>query len=394
MKTKLLFTCMLIAMLVAFTAGCAPAAATQAPSASTQAPASSDNKTIKIGVLAPITGPIAAYGTDQVNGVKMAVEEINAAGGILGRQLEIQVEDDEKKPELAASLTQKLIDAGVDVIIGGMSSSSTMAGGPIAERAKVLMISPWSTNPKAAEGDWVFRACYSDEFQGKIQAQYMVQKMGCKRPAQLLDVGDDGSKGQGEVVAKTLQELGVPLIASESFTTGDKDFKAQLTKIKALNPDCLDTPNYYGENALIRVQMKQLGMDIPQIGGDGSDAPEFFTIAGEAANGFLITTHYAPDDPRQTVQDFRKKWEAKYGDAPRSTAALSYDAVYLYKLAVEKANSLDKETVREALAGLKDVTTLVTAPTFSMDATGTGIKSLTVVKAEGGKWVFDSVVNP
>jgi branched-chain amino acid transport system substrate-binding protein len=379
MKPKFLFTLLLVATIVLMAAACKPKA---------------EEKPLKIGVLSPLSGPIAAYGQDQVNGVNMAVEEINAAGGLLGRKLIVQVEDDEKKPELAASLTQKLINDGVDVIIGGMSSSSTMAGGPIANRAEVIMISPWSTNPKAAEGDWVFRACFSDEFQGKIMANYMVKNLGCKRPAMLLDVGDEGSKGQGTVVDKTLKELGVPLITIESYTSGDKDFRAQLTKIKGLNPDCLVTPNYYGEDALIRVQMKELGLDIPTIGGDGNDAPEFFTIAGEAANGFLMTTHYAPDDPRPVVQEFRKKYEAKFGEVPRSTAALSYDAVMLYKMAVEKAGTTDKYKVREALAGLKDVTTLVTAPTFSMDPTGTGIKALAVVKAIGGNWVFEAVVNP
>jgi branched-chain amino acid transport system substrate-binding protein len=324
----------------------------------------------------------------------MAIDEINAAGGLLGRQLTMQVEDDEKKPELAASLTQKLINDGVDVIIGGMSSSSTMAGGPIADRAKMLMISPWSTNPLAAEGDWVFRACFSDEFQGRIEATYAVEELGCKRPAMLLDVGDDGSKGQGEVVEATLIELGVPLIAIENYTSGDRDFRAQLTKIKGLNPDCLITPNYYGEDALIRVQMKELGMDLPMVGGDGNDAAEFFEIAGEAANGFRMTTHYAPDDPRPAVQDFRKKYEERFGEAPRSTAALSYDAVMLYKIAVEKAGTFDDEKVREALASLQNITTLITAPTFSMDETGTGIKAVTVVRAENGNWVFDAVVNP
>jgi len=210
----------------------------------------------------------------------------------------------------------------------------------------------------------------------------------------LLDVGDDGSKGQGEVVEKTLKEMGVPLITIENYTTGDKDFKAQLTKIKGLNPDCLITPNYYGEDALIRVQMKELGMDLPMVGGDGNDAPEFFTIAGDAANGFMMTSHYAPDDPRPAVQAFRKKYEAKFNVVPRSTAALAYDAMMLYKIAVEKAGTFDKEKIREAMAGLKDITSLITAPTFSMDATGTGIKALTIVKAENGNWVFQAVVNP
>lgn len=381
MKGKYLFALLVVLTLLMNMVACAPAAA-------------EEDTPIKIGVLAPLTGPIAAYGQDQVNGVTMAVDEINAAGGLLGRQLVIQVEDDEKKPELAASLTQKLINDGVDVIIGGLSSSSTMAGGPIADRAKILMISPWSTNPLAAEGDWVFRACFSDEFQGRIEAKYAAETLGCKAPAMLLDVGDDGSKGQGEVIEATLIELGVPLITIENFSTGDRDFRAQLTKIKGLNPDCLITPNYYGEDALIRVQMQELGMDLPMIGGDGNDAGEFFEIAGEAADGMRMTTHYAPDDPRQVVQDFRTRYEERFGEAPRSTAALSYDAVMLFKIAVETAGSFDDEAVRTAMAGLQNVTTLVTAPIFSMDATGTGIKALTIVRAENGAWVFDAVVNP
>jgi branched-chain amino acid transport system substrate-binding protein len=396
MKVKwsgLLTKLMIVALLAGLLTGFAPAA---------------EKTEIKIGVLCPLTGVISAYGQDQKQAVEMALEEINATGGVLGKKLVMQLEDDEKKPELAASMTQKLINDGVDVIIGGMSSSETMAGGPIADSKKVLMISPWSTNPLATTGKWVFRACFSDAFQGKIQANYMLMPkataaltdtsktgLGCKRPAQLLDVGDDGSKGQGEVVAKTLEAAGVPLIGTESYVTGDRDFKAQLTKLKALNPDCLDAPNYYGEQALTRVQMKELGIDIPMIGGDGTDSPDFFKIAGAAAKGMMITTHYSPEDPRPAVQQFRAKWKAKYNQDPASTAALSYDAVMLYKMAVEKAGSMDKQAIRDALAGLKDVTTLITAPTFTMDATGTGIKSLAVVEAgDDGNWHFKAVVNP
>jgi branched-chain amino acid transport system substrate-binding protein len=382
MKIKwsvLLVGLMIIAVVASTLAGCAPKAA----------------QVVKMGVLCPLTGPISAYGQEQKNATEMAAAEINAKGGILGRKITLLLEDDEKKPEIAASMTQKLINSNVDVIIGGMSSSETMAGGPIANAKQIIMISPWSTNPKAAEGDWVFRACFSDAFQGRIQAKFIAENVGSKRPAQLLDVGDDGSKGQGEVVAATLKELGVPLIASESYTGGDRDFKAQLTKIKALNPDSLDVPNYYGEVALIRVQMKELGFDVPTVGGDGVDSGDFFTIAGAAAAGMMITTHYSPEDPRPVVQAFRKNYEAKYGKTPESTAALSYDAVYLYKMAVEKANTWDKNKIREALAGLKNVTTLVTAPTFSMDETGTGIKSLAIVEAGAdGKWHFKAVVNP
>ena len=350
---------------------------------------------IKIGVLCPLTGKIAAIGEEQKNAVEMAIEEINAEGGILGATLTMQLEDDEMKPELAASMTQKLINDGVDVIIGGMSSSSTMAGGPIANSKEVLMISPWSTNPMAAEGDWVFRACFSDEFQGAIQAKYLAEGVGCKKPAQLLDVSDDGSKGQGEVVAATLEELGVPFVTIESYGAGDRDFKAQLTKIKSMEPDCLDTPNYYGEVALIRSQMKEIGLDIPHIGGDGVDHPDFFEIAGPDAEGMMITTHYSPEDPRPAVKAFRETYEEKYGAIPASTAALSYDAVMLYKMAAENAGSLDKYAIKDALAGLTGIDTLVTAPMFSMDETGTGIKSLAIVEGGAdGEWHFKDVVNP
>jgi branched-chain amino acid transport system substrate-binding protein len=184
-------------------------------------------------------------------------------------------------------------------------------------------------------------------------------------------------------------------VTVESYGAGDRDFKAQLTKIKSLEPDCLDTPNYYGEVALIRVQMKELGLDIPHIGGDGVDSSDFFAIAGDAAKGMMITTHYSPEDPRPVVQEFRAKYEEKYGKVPDSTAALSYDAVMLYKIAIEKANSFNKNDIREALAGLKDVTNLVTAPTFTMDDQGTGIKSLAIVEAgDDGAWHFKDVVNP
>ncbi|MGQ9627574.1 MAG: ABC transporter substrate-binding protein, partial [Anaerolineae bacterium] len=355
--------------------------------------AAAEAKPIKVGILCPLTGGIAALGEEQKNAVEMAVEEINAAGGLLGRKLITQLEDEEWKPELAASMTQKLINDGVDVIIGGMSSSATMSGGPIAEANEVLMISPWSTNPKAAEGDWIFRACFSDEFQGAIQAKFIIEKLKAKKIGQLLDVSDDGSKGQGEVVQKTVKELGGEIFV-ESYGKGDKDFRAQLTKLKGMNLDALDTPNYYGEVALIRVQMKELGFNIPTVGGDGVDHPDFFKIAGDAADGMMITTHYSPDDPRPAVQEFRKKYEAKYKATPASTAALSYDAVYLYKMAVEKAGTFDKYKIREALAGLKDVKTLVTAPNFTMDETGTGIKCLAIVEAKGGNWVFKDVVCP
>lgn len=350
---------------------------------------------IKMGVLAPLTGTIATFGQEQKNAVEMRVDEINAAGGIAGRKIKLFIEDDENKPEMSATATQKLINQGVTVIIGGMSSSCTMSAAPIAQRAKVIMISPWSTNPKAtAAGDYIFRACFSDEFQGAVQAKYAVEKLAAKKIAQLLDISNDGSKGQGEVFQKVAKQLGAEMVALESFSGGDKDFKAQLTKIKALNPDVLDLPNYYAEDALIIKQAKELGLNIPMIGGDGNDSPDLFTIGGPAIDGYVITNHYSADDPRPEVQEFRKKYQAKFGQVPGAGAALSYDAVTLYKMAVEKAGGFEQQKIRDALASLKDIKGLITAGNFSYDANRNGVKSAVILECKGGQFVFKDIVHP
>ncbi len=351
---------------------------------------------IRLGVLAPLTGTIATFGQEQLNATKMAVDAINAAGGILGKKIQIFVQDDENKPDQAAAATQKLInDNQVSVIIGGMSSSCTMAAAPIAQRAGVIMISPWSTNPKAtAAGDFIFRACFSDDFQGAVQANYAVKVLGKKRIAQLLDVSNDGSKGQGEVFQRTAKALGAQIVALESFGGGDRDFKSQLTKIKAVNPDLIDLPNYYAEDALIMSQAKELGINLPFIGGDGNDSPDLVKIGGDSVEGFYFTNHYSPEDPRKEVTAFRDKYQSQFKAIPGAGAALSYDAVLLYKMGAEKAKSLDSAKVRDSLKGLKNVTGLVTASSFSFDANRNGIKSAVILQVKGGKVIFKDTANP
>lgn len=353
-------------------------------------------KVIRMGVLAPMTGTIATFGQQQVNATKMRIEELNAAGGILGHKIELFIQDDENKPELAASGTQKLIqDNKVSVIIGGMSSSSTMAGAPIAQRAGVIMISPWSTNPKAtAAGDYIFRACFSDDFQGKVMANYCVKNLGLKKLGVIVDVGNDGSRGQGEVFVRTAKELGAEIVAQESFTTGDRDFKTQLTKVKAANPEIIVLPAYYAEAALIQKQAKELGIKVPFLGGDGWDSPDLVKIGGADVEGSMFTNHYSAEDPRPEVKEFREKYQKRFGEVPGAGAALSWDAVNLYKMGVEKAQSVDPKAVRDAMATLKDVKGLVTAATFSFDETRTGVKSAAILEVKNGQFVFKDIVNP
>jgi branched-chain amino acid transport system substrate-binding protein len=351
---------------------------------------------IRMGVLAPLTGNIATFGQEQLNATKMAVEEINAAGGILGRKIEIFAVDDENKPDQAAAATLKLInDNKVTVIIGGMSSSSTMAAAPIAQRAGVIMISPWSTNPKAtAAGDYIFRACFSDDFQGSVQAGYAVKVLGKKRIAQLLDVSNDGSKGQGEVFQKAAKALGAQLVAVESYSGGDRDFKSQLTKIKATNPDLIDLPNYYAEDALIMNQEKELGLNVPNIGGDGNDSPDLIKIGGRGVEGFYFTNHYSPDDPRPEVKKFRAEYQRRFKEIPGAGAALSYDAVMLYKRGAEAAKSADSAKVKDSLKKLKNITGLVTASSFTFDENRNGIKNAVILQVQNGKVVFKDSVKP
>ncbi|MFO7171947.1 MAG: ABC transporter substrate-binding protein [Bacillota bacterium] len=353
---------------------------------------------IKIGVSAPLTGEIAALGQSTRNAVEMAAEEVNAAGGIDvgGKKLKVRmiIEDDQNSPEQTASVFQKLIHQDqVVAFIGSQSSKATNAGAPIANDAKVPAISPWATNPMVTEGKpYMFRACFIDPFQGYVAAKFAREHLKAQRAAVLYDVASDYNKGLAEVFRKEFEKMGGTITAYETYTTGDKDFSAQLTKIKATNPDVLFLPNYFNEVPLQVQQARKLGLNVTFLGGDGWDSPKLVELGGADMEGTYFTNHYTPTADSPAVKEFVEKFKARYGQVPDAAAALTYDAARILFQAIERAGSLDRDQIRDAIAateGFQGVT-----GTITYAGKNDPVKPAVVLKVEGGQFKYETTVNP
>lgn len=308
------------------------------------------SNTIKLGSIGPLSGGVAVYGTEARNAIELAVEEINAAGGVNGQNFELISEDDEGNPEKSVSAYKKLVTKdGVKLIVGSLTSGCTLAITPLAQAQKVVLVAPAATNPAITDaGNYIFRACYTDSFQGTVGAKFAAENLGTKRAAVLYDIGNDYSVGLRDNFVKKFTDEGGEIVANESYTTGDKDFNAQLTKIKNANPDVVYLPDYYGTVALIAKQLRAQGIDTPIVGADGWDG--LFENAGdEVLNGFY-SNHYAVDSTEPAVQKYVNAFRAKYNKDPNSFAALGYDSVYMLKDAMEKAGTTtDVAAIRQAL---------------------------------------------
>ena len=252
-------------------------------------------ETFKVGVVGPRTGPVATYGLSVINAVTLAVEELNAAGGVLGRQIELIVEDNKADATETNNAFRKLISRDqVHAIIGAVVTANSIVGAQVAQMMKVPMITPTSTAEKVTqEGDYIFRSCLIDPVQGRIMANFAYNSLEVREIACLTAQSNDYSVGLEEVFTKTFEELGGKVVASESYSEGDQDFKAQLTKIRAKKPEAIYVPGYYTEAGLIARQMRQLGMDLPILGPDGFDSPKLFEIGGDAVFGSYFTNHYS-----------------------------------------------------------------------------------------------------
>ncbi|MDQ3174220.1 MAG: ABC transporter substrate-binding protein, partial [Acidobacteriota bacterium] len=254
-----------------------------------------DRSTIKIGYFGDLSGPTIDFGQSAQNGALMVAEEINQAGGINGRKIDIVIEDDQGSPELAATVVNKLTrqDKVIALIAGGASGSS-LAAGPNAQSAKVPMISPSSTNPAVTQiGDYIFRACFIDPFQGEVMAKFSYYSLQAKTAAIMLDFNSPYSRDLTEFFELSFTKLGGQVISKQSYTQGDSDFKGQLSSISAAKPDVIYLPGYYGDIAVIAKQARQLGITQPLLGGDGWDAPELWQLAGDSINGSYISNHYS-----------------------------------------------------------------------------------------------------
>jgi branched-chain amino acid transport system substrate-binding protein len=312
--------------------------------------------TIKVGMYVDLSGATSSFGQSTKKGIELAVEEINAAGGVNGKKIQLLTEDDQGRPEQAKTVVQKLISQDkVQAVLGEVASTNSLAAAPVAQEAKIPMITPSSTNPKVTEvGDYIFRVCFLDDFQGSSIARFAYNNLNAKTAAIFGDVNSDYSKGLTEFFEKEFTSLGGKVIDKQAYTQNDTDFKGQLTNIRQKNPDVIYIPGYYGEVGIIAKQARELGMNMPLLGGDGWDSPKLWELGGDALKNSYITNHYSIDDPSPKVQNFVKAFKAKYnGETPDSLAALAYDSAYILADALKRAGSSDPKQLRDAIAATK-----------------------------------------
>lgn len=349
---------------------------------------------ILIGEYGSLTGGTATFGQSTHQGIMLATEEVNAAGGLLGRPVKVITEDDQSRPEEAKTAVLKLIKQNrVVAVLGEVASSRSLAAAPECQKSKIPMISSASTNPKVTEvGDYIFRTCFVDSFQGEGMAKFALEQLGLKKVAILTDVKNDYSVGLAEFFEKTFKAQGGEIVEKQSYSEGDIDFRAQLTAIKGKNPEGVFVPGYYTEVGLIARQARELGITGPLMGGDGWDSAKTVEIGGDAVNGCYYGNHYASDDPDPKIQAFIQKFKSKFGEVPDAMAVLGYDAASLLYDAIKRAGSADSSKIRDALAATKDFGGV--SGTLSMDENRNAKKKLVILKIEGGKVKFQAEVKP
>ena len=350
---------------------------------------------IKVGEFASLTGKEATFGQSSHKGTQLAIEELNAAGGVLGRKFELITEDTQSKQGESASVVRKLVSRDKCIaILGEVASGRSMEAAPICQNAKVPMISPSSTNPKVTEvGDFVFRVCFIDPFQGTVMALFAKNTLKAKNVAVLTDAAAPYSVGLATFFKEKFVADGGKISVEQKFSSGDKDFKAQLTAIKASNPEAIFAPCYYTEAGLITQQARQLGINLPIFGGDGWEAPELLTIGGKAMDGTFYSTHYSPEDKAEMVQTFVKKFKARWnGEVPDAMAALGYDSALVLADAIKRAGGTDGQKLRDALAATKDFVGITGKTT--LDAKRNATKPAVIIEVKDGKFVYKETVNP
>ncbi len=363
------------------------------------------DKTLNLGVIAELTGDMPAVGASCRNAAEMAVKEINAAGGLMvGKEkmkINLIVEDNAGKADQSAAAAQKLITQDeVLAIVGPNASRYAIPAAEIAESSQTVLITPWSTNPKTTldtttnkPKKYVFRACFIDPFQGGVLAKFALENLKLKKAAVLYDVASDYNKGIAEVFKASYEKLGGQVVAFETYTTNDKDFSAQLTKIKDTKPDVIFLPNYYSEVPLQVQQAKRLGINVPFIGSDSWGSNELLTLGGADLNGYYFSTHYSADNAAPVARKFIDDYEKAYGAKPDDVAALTYDAFGLLFGAIRTAAKVDREAIRSALSVLPEYKGVTGNMSFRADSRDP-VKSAVILQIKDGKFSYFTNANP
>ncbi|MEN6468743.1 MAG: ABC transporter substrate-binding protein, partial [Smithella sp.] len=364
-----------------------------------------DSSQIKVGVIAELTGDIPAVGASCKNAAEMAAAEVNDAGGIqLGDQkykIKLMIEDNAGKADQSASSAQKLITQNkVLAIVGPNASRYALPAAEIAETGKVVLITPWSTAPKAtldsktnASKKYVFRACFIDPFQGGVVAKFTLDNLKLKKAAVLYDVASEYNKGIAEIFKDVYEKNGGKIVAFETYTTNDKDFSSQLTKIKKAGPEIIFLPNYYSEVPLQIQQAKRLGITVPFIGADAWGSSELIKLCGSDCNDYYFSTHYAADAATETTKKFIANYKTKYGATPDDVAALTYDSFGLLLQALKTAGRNDRQAVRDALAKIPQYEGVTGNMQFK-EGSGDPIKSAVILKIKDGKFTWFANAKP
>jgi branched-chain amino acid transport system substrate-binding protein len=363
------------------------------------------DSTIRIGVIAELTGDMPAVGESCRKAAEIAVQEVNNAGGLdIGNKkykVELFVEDNAGKADQSASAAQKLItQKKVHAIVGPNATRYAIPASEIAESSKVVLITPWSTNPKttldaktSVPKKYVFRACFIDPFQGRVVAKFAMENLKAKKAAVLYDVASDYNKGIAEFFKETFEQSGGKVVAFETYTTNDKDFSGQLTKIKKASPDVIFLPNYYSEIPLQIQQAKRLGIEAPIVGSDSWGSQELLKLCGKDCENYYFSTHYAADAATPVAAKFIEIFKTKYGIMPDDVAALTYDSFGLLWQAIKGANSVDRQAIRDALAGIPKYEGVTGNMQFK-EGSGDPVKSAVILRIKDGKFVYFVSANP
>ncbi len=355
-----------------------------------------DGDEILIGHFGSMTGSEATFGTSTDHGIKMAVEEINASGGLLGKKVRLITYDDKGDAREAGTAVTRLVTRdGVAAVIGEVASGLSLAGAPICQENSVPMVSPSSTNPKVTKiGDMIFRVCFIDPFQGTVCAKFAREHEGltASKAAILTDQASPYSVGLQEEFEKAFVSMGGTIVTKQTYQAGDQDFSAQLTSIRGSEPDVVFIPGYYTDAGNIALQARKLGLTVPLLGGDGWDSVKLGEIAGEAMDGCFYSNHYSQDDPAPRVQDFIKKYTELHQQTPDALAALGYDTARVVFEAIQRAGSTDGPAVAAELAKTKDFDGVTGK--ISIDAERNAIKPAVILEMQGGKPKFVTTIAP
>jgi branched-chain amino acid transport system substrate-binding protein len=349
---------------------------------------------VKIGFFMSVTGRDASFGEAALRGARLAIDDLNAAGGILGRPAQLVVEDNRSLPGESATAVKKLIGRDhVVALVGECASSRTLEAAPVAQAAGVPLVTPASTNPRVtAVGDCVFRVCFADPFQGAVLATYAWKNLGLRRAALLVDSSASYSVGLAEVFSKTFASLGGEVVATQKYSGGDKDFRAQLTAIRGTQADAIFLPGYYVEAGLAAQQARELGLKATLLGGDGFEAPQLLEIGGAALEGTFYSTHYSAESADPLSRRFVAAYTARHGAAPVGLAALTYDSVQLIADAARRAGSTDRTALKNALAATRDFPGVTGRTT--LDENRDAQKDAAIIAVRGGRLVFVETVRP